>query len=159
MRIVAFSDTHGNYSVMHKIFKKNGSADLFIFLGDGINEYNMLKKIYIDKKIIGVHGNCDFSGEIPESSTITLPDGKVIFYTHGHKWGVKFSLDKIYNHAKEIGADIVLFGHTHQRYAENRDGILLLNPGSASEPKDSLPASYAWIDIVDGSIVYNHVNV
>ena len=60
MRIVAFSDTHGNYSVMHKIFKKNGSADLFIFLGDGINEYNMLKTLYIDKKIIGVHGNCDF---------------------------------------------------------------------------------------------------
>ena len=35
MRIIVFSDTHGNYSAMHKIFKRNGDADLFIFLGDG----------------------------------------------------------------------------------------------------------------------------
>ena len=35
MRIVVFSDTHGNFSAMHKIFKRNGNADLFIFLGDG----------------------------------------------------------------------------------------------------------------------------
>lgn len=32
MRIIVFSDTHGNYSAMHKIFKRNGDADLFIFL-------------------------------------------------------------------------------------------------------------------------------
>ena len=159
MRIVVFSDTHGNYSVMHKIFKRNRSADLFIFLGDGEKELNMLRRVYIDSKIINVSGNCDMGSGTPESKTLTLKNGKTLFFTHGHKWGVKFSTDKLFNHSKEIGADIVLFGHTHQRFAENKDGILMLNPGSASEPKDEFPAGYAWIDIIDDKIVYNHVNL
>ena len=40
-------------------------------------------------------------------------DGIKIFFTHGHKWGVKYSTDRLFYKAKEIGAQIALFGHTH----------------------------------------------
>ena len=30
---------------------------------------------------------------------------------HGHKYGVKYGYNSIYYRGKEIGADIVLFGH------------------------------------------------
>lgn len=50
MRIIVFSDTHGNYSAMHKIFKRNGDADLFIFLGDGERDLDSLRVQYLDKK-------------------------------------------------------------------------------------------------------------
>lgn len=160
MRIVVFSDTHGNYSAMHKILKRNGNADLFVFLGDGEKDLQVLKSQYIDLNIIRVRGNCDEgSASVPENGVYVLENGKKLFYTHGHKWGVKFSTDRLLEQGEKLGADIVLFGHTHCRYAETKNGILLLNPGSAGMPKDGQPACYAWIDIIDDSIVYNHVNL
>lgn len=159
MRIVVFSDTHGNYSAMHKVFMRNGGASLFIFLGDGEKDLERLRIKYLDKKILNVSGNCDGCSLTPESNTYTLPDGRKIFYTHGHKWGVKYSLGKISAKAKEVGAEIVLFGHTHCRFAETHDGVLYLNPGSAGCPRDGKPACYAWIDVTDKGIVYNHVDL
>ncbi|MBR1863209.1 MAG: metallophosphoesterase [Ruminococcus sp.] len=159
MRIIVFSDTHGNYSAMHKIFKRNGTADLFIFLGDGLNEFLRLKAHYLDWNIIGIKGNCDFSPDMPDHDIITLKDGRKIFFAHGDKWAVRFTLDRIYNKAKEEGCCIALFGHTHVRYAEQRGDVLILNPGSAGQPRDGLPASYAWIDLTDSGITYNHVDL
>ena len=43
---------------------------------------------------------------------------------------MKQSLMGLYYNAKEMGADIVLFGHSHLYGAEMKDGILFLNPGS-----------------------------
>lgn len=62
-----------------------------------------------------------------------------ILFSHGHTFGVKYSLDRIYYKAKEIGAKIVLFGHTHCRYYSYEDGVHILNPGSASCPRDGKP--------------------
>lgn len=159
MRIIVFSDTHGNYSAMHKILKRNGNADIFIFLGDGEQDLEKLKAQYIDSKILYVRGNCDTNTKAPENGMYILPNKMKIFFSHGHKWGVKLNEDKIIEQAKVIGANIVLFGHTHKRFAETKDGILILNPGSAGQPKDGMPASYAWIDIIDDKITYNHVDL
>lgn len=159
MRIVVFSDTHGNYSAMHKVLKRNGDASLFIFLGDGEQDLEKLRVQYLDKKIISVAGNCDFCSLTPESDTYVLPDGRKIFFTHGHKWGVKYSTDRLLMKAKDIGADFAFYGHTHCRFAEERDGVLILNPGSAGQPRDGLPACYAWMDITDKGVCYNHVNL
>ena len=115
MRIIVFSDTHGNYSAMHKIFKRNGDADLFIFLGDGERDLDSLRVQYLDKKIVNVSGNCDFASLTPENDIYMTDDGIKIFFTHGHKWGVKYSTDRLFYKAKEIGAQIALFGHTHCR--------------------------------------------
>ena len=159
MRIIVFSDTHGNFSAMHKIFKRNGDADLFIFLGDGESELEKLRIQYIDKKIINVSGNCDACSPTPESKIYTTSDGIKIFFTHGHKWSVKYRTDKIFYKAKEEMAQIALFGHTHCRYYSYQDGVHILNPGSAGCPRDGQPACYAFIDIVNDGIFCSHVNL
>ncbi len=159
MRIVIFSDTHGNFSAMHKIMKHNGNADLFIFLGDGLTEFRRLRSHYIDSKMVAVKGNCDLDPELPDSNIYKLPDGRKIFYTHGDKWNVRFSIDKLYLKAKEEGCAFLLFGHTHCRYAEKRDNMLILNPGSAGLPRDGKPACYAWIDISYSGDIYNFVDL
>ena len=83
MRIIVFSDTHGNYSAMHKIFKRNGDADLFIFLGDGERDLDSLRVQYLDKKIVNVSGNCDFASLTPENDIYMTDDGiKILF----HPW-------------------------------------------------------------------------
>ena len=38
--------------------------------------------------------------------------GKKIFITHGDLYGVKYGMTNIYYKGKEVGADIVLFGHS-----------------------------------------------
>lgn len=159
MRIIVFSDTHGNFSAMHKIFKRNGNADLFIFLGDGEKELEKLRVQYIDKKIINVSGNCDECSPTPESKIYTTPSGIRIFFTHGHKWSVKYRTDKIFYKAKEERAQIALFGHTHCRYYSYEGGVHILNPGSAGCPRDGKPACYAYIDIVNEGIFCSHVNL
>lgn len=161
MRIIVFSDTHGNYAAAQKIFKRNGNADLFIFLGDGMAEFNRLKAHYIDYKTISVKGNCDFMPGMAEHAVYDIPGpgDRKIFLTHGDRWGVRVSPTMLHNKAREEGCCIALFGHTHIRHAEWRNGILLLNPGSAGQPRDGKPACYAWIDVTPMGIVYNHVDL
>lgn len=40
----------------------------------------------------------------------------------------------LYYRAKELGADIALFGHTHQQMIEEYNEVILMNPGSISLP-------------------------
>ena len=46
--------------------------------------------------------------------------------------------------AESFDADLVVSGHTHQAKLEKKDGIILLNPGSAALPKG--PASAAVLE-------------
>ena len=66
---------------MHKIFKRNGDADLFIFLGDGERDLDSLRVQYLDKKIVNVSGNCDFASLTPENDIYMTDDGIKIFFT------------------------------------------------------------------------------
>jgi hypothetical protein len=145
---------------MHKIFKRNSGADLFIFLGDGERDLERLRTQYSDFKILNVSGNCDYCSPALTADEYRLPNGMKIFYTHGHKYHVKFSVDRLFFEARERGCNFAFFGHTHCRYAEMREGVLILNPGSAGCPRDGKPACYAWVDITDdGGIIYNHVDL
>lgn len=47
--------------------------------------------------------------------------------------------------AKANNCDIVITGHTHVKVLEEKDGVILLNPGSPSIPKDGVK-SVAIID-------------
>ena len=63
---------------------------------------------------------------------------------HGHKYRVKLGIYSLLLRAKELNADIALFGHTHEKLLEKEDGIIILNPGSTR--------SYGIIEINDEEI-------
>ena len=49
-----------------------------------------------------------------------------LFVTHGHAYGVKSGLGRLAERAKTLGADVVLYGHTHipeQREIEGGDTV------------------------------------
>ena len=46
---------------------------------------------------------------------------------------------------QEIGADVVLFGHSHRLGAELVDETLFVNPGSLLSPRGGNPKSFAII--------------
>lgn len=145
MRVIVFSDTHGNQAAADKIIQENNSCEHFIFLGDGIHEIDILKSKYPEKSIFCVAGNCDKT-TAPTSAVIELFNTR-IYMTHGHLYDATETIDKIVENAKKEKAMIALFGHTHKRFSEMINGIYVLNPGSASIPKDGLPTSCAFIDI------------
>ena len=158
MRIIVISDTHRNFSVLHDIFERNLGAELFIFLGDGERELEDIKSLYPDKRILNVCGNCDFSS-LAQNVGMTEENGVKIIYLHGHLHGVKGGVERITTLARENEARVILFGHTHQRFYSYVDGINILNPGSASIPRDGKKPSYAFIDITKAGIVCNHVDI
>ena len=146
MRIIVFSDTHGNISAARQIFDLNKQiCEHFIFLGDGLKELEVMKEIYTDKHIYCVSGNCD-EPVIPSTDVIEIFKTKILL-AHGHDLDVKNSYDTLISLAKESNAQIALYGHTHCRYYKYKNGLHILNPGSASQPKDDLPPSYAFIDL------------
>ncbi|MCR5479756.1 MAG: YfcE family phosphodiesterase [Ruminococcus sp.] len=145
MRVVVFSDTHGNIAAADKIVSDNISCDHFIFLGDGISEVEILRSKYPDKSFFFVAGNCD-KCSAPTSMVIELFNTRILL-THGHLYDANNGTDKLIKLAKKEKAAYVLFGHTHKRYNKEEHGIYLLNPGSVSLPKDDLPPSCAFMDI------------
>lgn len=146
MRVIVFSDTHGDFRAADSIMVSNlNVCDHYIFLGDGLQEFDIIKEKYPDKHYYCVAGNCD-KAEVPEEAVIEIY-GTKIYLTHGHLLGVKESLDRLIKNAKSAGAEIALFGHTHCRFNETINGIHVMNPGSASQPEDELPPSYAFIEL------------
>ncbi len=158
MRIIVFADTHGSTRAVREVFKRNEDASVFIFLGDGENDLSRMRKAYPEKTILSVAGNCDYSSQSPEAAVYTAEDTK-IFFTHGHNWGVKYSVDRLFYKAKEIDASIALFAHTHKRFYEYSDDVHILNPGSAAFPRDGKPPCFAFIDITPKGIMCAHADL
>lgn len=151
MRIVVFSDSHNNFFALKEVMRIQSNAEAFIHLGDGKKEFDYLCTNYPFKIMRSVAGNCDWSMNGVTSDDMTI-SGKKIFFTHGHAFGVKSGLDRLKRHAREIGADIVLFGHTHEAETFYEDGIYYMNPGSVAQPRGGEP-SYGVIDITEAGVV------
>ena len=62
--------------------------------------------------------------------------GERLFYlTHGHIFHIE-------NLPPLQKGDILIYGHTHIPLCGEKDGVLCLNPGSVSIPKNGTPHSY-----------------
>ncbi len=53
-------------------------------------------------------------------------------------------------HREFPDARVVVFGHSHIPFAEDRDGLLLLNPGSATDRRAQPHCTIALLTITDG---------
>ncbi len=144
MRIIVFSDSHGNTYSLDEALHKIGRFDAIIHLGDMQSDVEYLESIYSDIPIYSVLGNNDFYASGDHEKTITI-DGYKIFIAHGHTLGVHIDAERLVKAAKREGASAALFGHTHRAMMEYIDDILVLNPGSTSRPRSGNP-SFAVIE-------------
>lgn len=138
MRALIFSDSHGdeeNLRWMAELMSRRGPVDAYVHCGDGAQDFerveNYLLTLSPQARIYGVRGNCDyFVHDVPDQRVMRLGTVNVLI-THGHLYGVKTTLSLLPRPAKELGCSVALFGHTHRPTLEERDGILLMNPGTA----------------------------
>ena len=156
MRLAVFSDSHGPIEEIRNSLKKLSPVDYVLFAGDGIDKL-VSSSLGREFKIIAVKGNRDKGAMYPREKTLIVGEKKILV-VHGHNHGIKWGLGKLYYKAKEVGAEIVVFGHTHRRLAEEKEGILFFNPGSITAPRDKLPPSYGLLEIEDGEVDYYHYN-
>lgn len=143
--LVVLSDTHGNKKGVEDLLPVIVENDYVVHLGDGLTELSMI----LEKKEKGVHfcaGNCDFYGGMPQEGVLEIEDCK-IFYCHGHRYGVKTSLERLAQRAKTQNCQVALYGHTHTARVDEIEGVTLVCPGSLRAPKDK-GGSYAYVVIV-----------
>ncbi len=159
MRIIVMSDSHGNYRAVEEIIQRNLNADMFIHLGDGERELDKAIVKFPHINVFHTKGNCDYGSFSQSTLELGLEYGHGLIATHGHLYGVKYSLEDLKKSAIKSKSDIILYGHTHIRYNKYEDGLYILNPGSASCPRDGNPPSYAYIDITEKGILTNIVNL
>ena len=147
MRIVVLSDSHRSRSNLFEAVEMHlKDADLFIFLGDGEDDFDEVLTAHPNIRYERVSGNCDWGSQYPASKVIEF-NGKRVFFTHGHPYYVKHGVEMIKEHARNIGADICLFGHTHIQMNEYDGDLCVMNPGSVKNGK------YGMVDVVPSGIM------
>ncbi len=128
MDILVISDTHKNLANLKKVLSEV-KFDYVLFLGDYVLDILQFNKILKGKLFI-VKGNCDGNINYDDDMLIEMKSKK-IFMTHGNKYGVRFGMNKLFRKAEEMGADILVFGHTHMAFqTQLSNGVIVLNPGS-----------------------------
>lgn len=147
-RLLVLSDTHGATGRIDLAIIKAGRTDGVIHLGDYVRDAEYIRRKGLE--VWNVRGNCDIEGGAETELTLHL-GGCRLLLTHGHRLGVKYSLQRVFLRAQEMEAQAVLFGHTHTPLNTYEGGILLLNPGSLAEPRNG-KATFALLEAEDGTL-------
>ncbi|CAM3802197.1 metallophosphoesterase family protein [Alicyclobacillus pomorum] len=146
MRLCIVSDTHRYRHELLSAVKSVPKIDAILHAGDEIEDVRWLAQ-RVDWPIYAVAGNWDSgSRDFPHDLTIDA-FGPRIFLTHGHRWRVKEGMKALTERAKAVGANIVVFGHTHTAVVLMSDGILFVNPGSLAAPRGRRERTFAVLDI------------
>lgn len=134
-KILIVSDTHGKNDNLRKAIANMGDQlDLMIHLGDSLCSLETMKEL-ASCPVEMVRGNCDsMMHGLPISKLIQVEQFKVLI-THGHQYGGKWGVNSMKEAARENGAQIVMFGHSHEPVVEPYGDVVVLNPGSLSQPR------------------------
>ena len=158
MKILIFSDSHGDTALIEKALSEHkASTDLIIHLGDCAKDAEIFDKICPHIANINVLGNCDYfhygKHATVDASFLLGKTNLRAFACHGHAFRVDRGIDILYAKARLEKASIAFYGHTHIADIKEKDGIIIMNPGSCSRPRSTEPASYGIVNIENGMIL------
>lgn len=177
MKVLVISDIHGSsyYAEKIKEIVTRENPDKIILLGDLYyhgprndltQEYAPMKVAEVlnslKDKLLVVKGNCD--AEVDEMiSDFKFEDhllldinGKKIYFTHGHKYNIE--------NIPYEDFQVLIYGHIHQGFIQEKEGYLFANPGSISLPKCGTEHSYLILEQdkftlknVDGKVLQEYI--
>ena len=131
MKLLVLSDSHGNVDNMARAVELTQPRHI-LHLGDCQRDAQALHERFPDLPMDTVPGNCDW-GSFDQPERLLEMGGVRIFMLHGHTRNVKSSPMSALYAAKEYGAQVLLFGHTHVPLVDNDGTLLTLNPGAAGD--------------------------
>jgi putative phosphoesterase len=166
LKVGIVSDLHCNVAGLSQALDLMGDVDELICLGDSIWEYRFSNEIVRTLKeraahtILGNHeegflGPQGVRARQPEWIDRSLLDwlakrphrlelqlgGKKLLAVHSTPWEPRGSYvyphDTLLERFAEADADFVLYGHTHHQVVQRFGGVLVINPGSAGDARDT----------------------
>jgi len=175
MKLMIASDIHGSLAYCKQLQGafEHEQPDKLLLLGDILyhGPRNALPLDYspqevaallnsIKESLLCVRGNCEAEVDqmmldfpVLADYAVLFLQGKTIYATHGH-----LTLPPLQK------GDILLSGHTHIPLCEERNGVLCMNPGSVSIPKEDSRHGYMIFDEtsaywkeLDGTVVRTEV--
>ncbi len=149
MKILVFSDVHGNQEQFKDLLSTHEDAQYVISLGDSELKHHVLQH----HDIIAVKGNYPFDAGIGYKHVCKI-DGWVFLLTHGHKERIKHGYETLYYAMLEAEADVAFYGHTHIPDFKHISGKYIINPGAVHRPRTPQGPSYLVLDLEKESIVF-----
>lgn len=148
MRILIVSDTHGRNSGYLEVLEKHEKMDMVIHCGDVEGSEYLIAEAAGCKSVI-VQGNNDFFSDLPSETIVQLGNYKALV-THGHRYYVSMGYEHLVREAKKRHLDVVIYGHTHRPVIAREDGILVINPGSLTYPRqEGRQCTYIIMEITE----------
>lgn len=135
MRVLIVSDTHGRDDTFYDIIADYGPFDRVIHCGDVEGQEDVLRA-EADCPMDIVAGNNDYFSMLPRELEFMLGKYRV-WLTHGHNYLVYMGNETIIREASGRDVDIVMYGHTHKPSITKADGVIALNPGSLTFPRQT----------------------
>ena len=132
------SDTHG--LLRPEVPPLLEGVDSILHAGD-VGEINILHPLALIAPVTAIRGNVDTTGPCAALSATDLIEigGTSIYMVHSiHDLDIK---------PEAAGVRVVVSGHTHKPAAEERNGVLYLNPGSIGPRRFRLPVSMAILHL------------
>ena len=166
MKVGIVSDLHCNVAGLAQALELMGGVDEVICLGDSIWEYRFSNEIVRLLKERGAHtilGNHEEGFLGPQGGRARQPEwidrslldwlaerphrleldfgGKRLLAVHSTPWEPRgtyvYPHDSLLARFGEANADFVLYGHTHHQLVRRFGGVLVINPGSAGDARDT----------------------
>lgn len=161
MNLIILSDTHIKQGqslisrLPEELISIIRSSDLIIHAGD-FETLDCYKELEALGKLAAVHGDTDSLELIkflPERKVMKIEEINVGVIHKGQL--TSENTDGLRYLAKEMGVDVLIFGHFHHPIAHKSE-VLLLSPGSATVPGIAEPSAI-WLEIrnktVTGKII------
>ncbi len=183
MRLGIVSDIHGNLASLDAALALMGPVDEVLCAGDLVSGFRFSNEVVARLREIGarvVLGNHDLDvlgphGERVRESPATDPallrwlaeqpvrldtriGGRRLTMFHA---APEEPLEYVYAESprmrlwRDLAADFVVYGHTHYALAHREGDVLVINPGSAGQPRDprnGFRSSFAILDTASGEV-------
>lgn len=113
---------------------------MIVHAGD-VDTPDVLKILKAVAPVIAVRGNMDqgrWANELPTADLFTVDKIKL------------FTLHDIYRldlDPAAAGIHAVIYGHSHHPHIETKNGVVFINPGSASQPRHNHPPTVAILKV------------
>ncbi|MDD4749950.1 MAG: metallophosphoesterase [Methanosarcinaceae archaeon] len=151
MRLIVLSDTHlKTGTIPEKLLPLLDASELIIHAGD-FSSAAAYEAFAASGKLKAVFGNTDdfeIRKKLPEKQKFEI-EGVRIGLVHEGGLSITDTTSQYYL-AKEMGVDVLIFGHLHRPLIEKGD-VVLICPGSPTNPRMSEPSVVELI-INNGSV-------
>lgn len=181
MKILIFSDIHGNLPAFELMLKNAGPVDGYVSLGDVVDYgpwsdecVRKLESLQNCIKILGNHEEYFLKNKFDEANKLTEA-----FFNFCFKDFTNIDLLKSYKKEKKLGKYIlthtiedkyiypdseillnenIIIGHSHYQFSMKNNGFILINPGSVGQNRQYINVvNYMTLDLDKDSFEFKQI--